>query len=436
MKTAVVLSGGGTRGAYELGAWRAFRELGIEYQIVTGTSIGSINGAMMCIGNYERTEEMWLNLKMTDMLTEKTGSSVGKKLASLFTGFGGKRGQTDDRLINGAVDNSPFADFINTWIEEDKMRKSPIDYGLVTVRMKDRKPFMLSKDEIPQGKMQDYVTASASVFPIFPLHQIDGDYYIDGCYHDNLPIDLAIRMGAEHVIVVDLRTTPQHENYAERPYTTYITPSEDTGPVLAFDPAKIRYNNEMGYRDTMRTFGKFKGFLYYFKPEGLKDFESAMDYFSMGCMEAEASIGLNVQKKKTKQKTDRFRLFSMFSKYARGRGVGKEDYFIRGAEITADVLNLDHTKIWEMKDFVKEAFEKLGPAEKYPEASSLFDGDIKQVIKRLDRIKKEQGNAALAGSIYYRIAKKEPDYEKVSSLLSHFPEELAVQLFLNSVKNI
>ena len=99
MKTAVVLSGGGTRGAYELGAWRAFRELGIEYQIVTGTSIGSINGAMMCIGNYERTEEMWLNLKMTDMLTEKTGSSVGKKLASLFTGFGGKRGQTDDRLI-------------------------------------------------------------------------------------------------------------------------------------------------------------------------------------------------------------------------------------------------------------------------------------------------------------------------------------------------
>ena len=435
MKTAVVLSGGGTRGAYELGAWRAFKELGIEYQIVTGTSIGSINGAMMCIGNYERTEEMWLGLKMTDMLTEKTGSSVGKKIAGLF-GFGKKSGSSDDRLINGAVDNSPFANFISTWIEEDKMRKSPIDYGLVTVRMKDRKPFMLSKDEIPQGKMQDYVTASASVFPIFPLHQIDGDYYIDGCYHDNLPIDLAIRMGAEHVIVVDLHVTPQHANYAERPYTTYITPSEDTGPVLGFDPAKIRYNIEMGYRDAMRTFGKFKGFLYYFKPDGLKDFDAAMDYFSMGCMEAEAAIGLNVQKKKKKQKTDRFRLFKMFSEYARGRGVTKEDYFIRGAEITADVFGLDHTKIWEMKDFVKEAFEKLGPESKYPEASSLFDGDIKQVINRLFRIKTEKGNDALAGSIYYRIAKREPDYEKVSNLLSYFPEELAVQLFLNSVKNI
>ena len=435
MKTAVVLSGGGTRGAYELGAWRAFRELGIEYHIVTGTSIGSINGAMMCIGNYERTEEMWLGLKMTDMLTEKTGSSVGKKIASLFS-FGVKKGTSDDRLIAGAVDNSPFANFINTWIEEDKMRNSPIDYGLVTVRMKDRKPFMLSKDQIPQGKMKDYVTASASVFPIFPLHEIDGDYYIDGCYHDNLPIDLAIRMGAQHVIVVDLHITPQHENYAERPYTTYITPSEDTGPVLAFDPAKIRYNIEMGYRDAMRTFGKFKGFTYYFKPEGLKEFENAMDYFSMGCMEGEAAIGLNLKKKKGKQKIDRFRMFKMFSEYARGRGVTKEDYFIRGAEITADVFGLDHTKIWDMKDFVKEAFEKLGPESKYPEASTLLNGETLKVAKKLYLMQKEQGSDKLAGSLYYFLTKNEPDYEKLSHILSFFPKELAAQLFLYSVRNV
>ena len=51
-KRAVVLSGGGTKGAYEIGVWRALRELSVDFQIVTGTSIGSINGAMMAMGDF------------------------------------------------------------------------------------------------------------------------------------------------------------------------------------------------------------------------------------------------------------------------------------------------------------------------------------------------------------------------------------------------
>ena len=46
-KTALVLSGGGSRGAYEAGAWQALVETGIEIDIVTGASVGSINGAMV-----------------------------------------------------------------------------------------------------------------------------------------------------------------------------------------------------------------------------------------------------------------------------------------------------------------------------------------------------------------------------------------------------
>ena len=48
---AIVLAGGGARGAYEMGAWRALRELGVEYQMVLGTSIGAINGVMMVQGD-------------------------------------------------------------------------------------------------------------------------------------------------------------------------------------------------------------------------------------------------------------------------------------------------------------------------------------------------------------------------------------------------
>ena len=44
---AVVLSGGGSKGAYQIGVWKALRQLNIKYEIVAGTSVGALNGAMM-----------------------------------------------------------------------------------------------------------------------------------------------------------------------------------------------------------------------------------------------------------------------------------------------------------------------------------------------------------------------------------------------------
>lgn len=46
-KTAIVLAGGGSRGAYQIGVWKALREMGIDYQLVTGTSVGALNGVLM-----------------------------------------------------------------------------------------------------------------------------------------------------------------------------------------------------------------------------------------------------------------------------------------------------------------------------------------------------------------------------------------------------
>ena len=54
MKRALVLGGGGSKGAYELGVWRALDELGISFDIVTGTSIGAMIGAMYVQKQYER----------------------------------------------------------------------------------------------------------------------------------------------------------------------------------------------------------------------------------------------------------------------------------------------------------------------------------------------------------------------------------------------
>ena len=66
-KTALVLSGGGGRGAFEAGAWKALREKGIDFHMVTGTSVGAINGTMAALDDYETAEKMWLTLGTEDL---------------------------------------------------------------------------------------------------------------------------------------------------------------------------------------------------------------------------------------------------------------------------------------------------------------------------------------------------------------------------------
>ena len=256
-KMAVVLSGGGTKGAYELGVWRALKELSIDYDIVTGTSIGSVNGALMTMGDFAFAEKIWNEMAMGDLM----GDPPPKKnpVLQFLETFFLPPTQRSSRLIAGSVDNTPFLSFVEKNIDANLLMDSDVDYGLVTVRARDRKPFQLTKAEMRKDKIKDYIIASSSVYPVFPMHQIDREYYIDGMYHDNLPIALALSMGATELIVVDLHLKPQHPEYAGRSNVIYLTPSRDLGGILAFDRKKIEENIEMGYQDAIRKFTVGRG---------------------------------------------------------------------------------------------------------------------------------------------------------------------------------
>ena len=66
-KTALVLGGGGARGAYEVGVWQALCELDVPVDIVTGTSVGALNAAVIAAGSFESVSALWRNLR-TDMV--------------------------------------------------------------------------------------------------------------------------------------------------------------------------------------------------------------------------------------------------------------------------------------------------------------------------------------------------------------------------------
>ena len=184
MKRALVLSGGGAKGSYELGVYKALKKLGIKIDIITGTSIGALNGAVLCTGDYRKAKRLWLKLSASDMFN-----------------YTFKDSKEYPKIAKDIIKNK---EIIRSLIDEDKIRKSKIDYGLVTVNLNNRVPKMLTKSQIPKGKLISYVIASATCFPMVEMKKIDGEYYVDGGYYDNLPINLAIDMGADEIIAVDL----------------------------------------------------------------------------------------------------------------------------------------------------------------------------------------------------------------------------------------
>ena len=67
-KWGLVLSGGGTKGAYEVGVWKALQELKIPLRGISGTSIGALNAAMFLCLDLKKIEEIYRDIRLTDVL--------------------------------------------------------------------------------------------------------------------------------------------------------------------------------------------------------------------------------------------------------------------------------------------------------------------------------------------------------------------------------
>ena len=263
MKTAWVLCGGGSRGAYEIGVWQTFRPAGMMPDIVTGTSIGALNGALIVQQDYEAALDLWENLRIDDVMKDGIDLELSaimenkQKIAPFLKKYVNAKG----------ADNTPLKDRIARLVDEPKLRQSPIDFGLVTVRYPSLQAVELTKQEIPQGQIKDYLIASASCFPAFPVYEFAGQQYIDGGYQDNLPIALALRMGAERVIAVNLHyQSPIHPTLEKLPQVKVLSPSRDLGSFLSFDPMILKRNRELGVLDAQKFLGQRIGERYVFTP--------------------------------------------------------------------------------------------------------------------------------------------------------------------------
>lgn len=262
----LVLEGGGAKGAYHIGVFKALREMGINIGAITGTSIGAINGAMFICGNFDEIYDLWYNAKPSMLIKgDETALESLIRMEVNYESLGKIRKYLMNTLKDGGLDMTPLKAMLRRFIDETELRNSDIEFGLVTVSLTDLEPLEVFVDEIPWGKVHDYIMNSANL-PVFKMERTDGKLYIDGAFFDNLPINLMASRGYKKIIAVETKGAglKRKVNYDDLEIIT-ISPSGDLGRTLEIDSERTRHSMKLGYYDAYKAMQKMDGFRYYLK---------------------------------------------------------------------------------------------------------------------------------------------------------------------------
>jgi len=257
-KKALVLCGGGAKGGYHIGVWKALKDVKYVPQIITGTSVGALNGALFAIGEDSVANDIWENMNMETVFEKKNNEDINS--IQSVNEFIFKLGKI------GGIDPKPLKELSRSLGDEEKFRNTNIEFGLVTTCLKPPKKVEKFVDEMEYGKVVDYILASTACFPIMQKYNIDGVDYIDGGYTDNLPFDMALRRGATELVIVDMHgmfriNKPEDVNVKVH----YISPTRDLGNFMIFNKEQSKKNIKLGYLDTLKMFGELEGTYYTFE---------------------------------------------------------------------------------------------------------------------------------------------------------------------------
>lgn len=259
----IVLEGGGAKGAYQVGAWRALEEAGVKIRGIAGTSVGALNGAMMCMDELDTAEELWKNLtysQVVDVDDDKMEQLMDREmplrefLNALF-----------ERMGEGGLDVSPLKKLILEVVDEKKILNSPRELYIKTFSVDHFRELDINLKEVEPGQMKDYLLASAYIFPLFKNEKLHGKTYIDGGAINNVPLDSLVDRGYEDIIVIRIFGIGREKKVRIPANTRILTiePRVDLGNIMDFNSKKSIRNMKIGYYDAKRMIYGLKGRIYY-----------------------------------------------------------------------------------------------------------------------------------------------------------------------------
>lgn len=423
-ETALVLGGGGAKGAYEVGAIAALDELGIKAGSVFGTSVGALHAAMYAQGSMDAAAALWDNIRLSDVVSEESLAIADdaenifdhpEKLLEFITRYAQKKG----------VDVSPLMDILHKLIDEDKIRRSGVHLGIVTTRFPSLAMVEKRLEEMETGSLIDWLMASASCFPIFPMKQVGGDRYIDGGFCDNTPVEMAVRSGARDIVAIDIGKHRSHTQYDRRPNITYIRTSQPLGGLLTLDSALSSRNRILGYNDVMRAFGRMRGVSYSFDAVDAQALYARAQDYVIHLTQLETSMCHSNALTRTREIGAPF--FSLLEEDLPEKA-DCIDYLLRGCELCAQIAEVNPAQVMTFATLRDELHARL-PLEKAESMlGSLLGGRVGVLFA------KPQIDRKLVISCLYHLLMREGSFSPLAlRTLSAFPREMLCALTLKEI---
>lgn len=298
-RVGLVLSGGGAKGAYQVGVLRALREMGTQVDVISGASIGALNGAVLAGApsfqkGVERVERLWETLaqasplKVSPMVYIKlmlaAGSTLAPEARFLMLALGVKE--------SSLLSEKPLMELMDEYLNTDELAKGLPLYVSVYRSLGELRDVQrcivaaagikdtpdseyLHLQSLPAAEQRNALLASAAIPALFKARSIAGNKYTDGGQggwsksQGNTPIQPLIDAGCNLVIVTHLTDGSlwSRHDYPDttileiRPQSTLTRGSGIFGSakdLLGFDAEKIPSWIDQGYKDTMHCMGRVK----------------------------------------------------------------------------------------------------------------------------------------------------------------------------------
>lgn len=183
-KTALVLSGEGAKGAFQVGAEKYLREKGYSWDIIAGISVGALNGTMLAMEKYSRLESIWETIRSKDVFKGKFNFFTALKLY-----FGAQ----------SIYSNDPLAAIVDREVEPEKIVK---DLRIGTVSLKTGR-YTVYRGEDPNIKKA--ILASTVVPIVWPPQYVSDErqMMVDGSLRRFSPIGDVLDAYPDEVVVIN-----------------------------------------------------------------------------------------------------------------------------------------------------------------------------------------------------------------------------------------
>ena len=363
----IVLEGGGAKGAYQIGAWKALREAGIRIKGIAGASVGSLNGALICMDDLEKAEEIWKNIEYSRVMdvSDETIKALKRK---------GFKALNMQEILNsgvqfikdGGFDVTPLKNLIAEVVgDESRIRESDRELFAVTYSVSEHRELAVDVRKGEEGSVKDMLLASA-YFMAFKNEKLGGKRYRDGGGLNNVPLGVLLDKGYEDIIVIRIYgwgfDSEKVTKIPDGANVYHIAPRQDLGGILEFDKKQSRKNMTLGYYDAKRFLYGLAGRIYYIDAPGSEPY-----YFDKMMSELEL-LKIYVEEdldQETRESLNGYRMFTetLFPRMAEEFKLKEDwnyrDLYIAILEDLAKRLKINRFQIYTVDRLIGKIMMKL-----------------------------------------------------------------------------